>query len=336
MPAGDRYEHLRARDLMSDAQDIKATLKYFFALDLHQCAKLLPRLLGSIIETIEFLRPERCALSIVEGRSEDGTFEILLLLREELDRMGVKYFLQTNEINLMGEGGDRARVLAELRNQALQPLIDLHLAGDTNVTVVFINDVAICMEDILELIHQRRRQNADMTCAMDWAYVGPEPTLHDGWTARGMNGDSSKVPSDGDPARNLFWNNPDASEKFDAGKPFQVFSCWSGAVAVTAKPIAQEKIEFRSPSDHECLQREPKSICSDLWMLGYGKIAVVPSVNLGYSDEDGKRIKFVKGYVSRFVAGGDDHDKIEWEGKPPETVKCMYNYANQHWRPWIE
>ena len=343
VPTGDRYEHLRVEDHRSSAQDLKKTLKYFFALDLHQCANLLPRLLGSILEAIEFLGPEHCSLSIVEGRSDDGTFEILLRLREELSRLGVKYFLQTNELNPMADGDRNIKVriegLSELRNQALQPLIDLHLEADTDVTVVFLNDVAICMEDILELIYQRRRQNADMTCAMDWTYVGPDPTFYDVWIARGMNGDSFfNIPPDGswDSAWHLFWNNPEALEKLNAGKPFQVFSCWNGAVTFTAKPIVQQKLRFRSSVAQECPQGEPKSFCKDLWLLGYGKIAVVPSVNLEYNDEGGEKIKSAKGYVSRFVGGGDENDKIEWQEKPPEKVKCIPKYENQYWRPWDE
>ncbi|CAO1606237.1 hypothetical protein XANCAGTX0491_009738 [Xanthoria calcicola] len=342
-PDGTRYGSLRAGDQQPDAHDLKASLKYFFALDLHQCVGLLPRLLGSIVETVEFLGPENCALSIVEGRSDDGTFETLLLLREDMDRIGVKYYLQTNEVNPMAageqKGEGRIQALSKIRNQALQPLVDLHLEADTDVTVVFLNDVAICMEDILELIYQRRRQNADMTCAMDWTYVGPDPTFYDVWIARGMNGDSFfNIPPDGNwnSAWHLFWNNPEASEKLNAGKPFQVFSCWNGAVTFTAKPIVQQKLKFRSAAAHECPQGEPKSFCKDLWLLGYGKIAVVPSVNLEYTDENGKKIKSAKGYVSRFVGGGDENDKIEWQEKPPEKVKCIPNYENQHWRPWDE
>ncbi|KAL9625885.1 MAG: hypothetical protein Q9204_007765, partial [Flavoplaca sp. TL-2023a] len=182
-PNGDRYAYLQGEAQGLGAHDIKDTLKYFFALDLHECIGLLPRLLGSIIEAIEFLGPEHCALSIVEGRSDDGTFETLLLLREAMDKIGVKYFFQTNEID-PHNSGDRIKALADLRNQALRPLIDLHLGANTDVTVIFLNDVAICMEDILELIHQRRRQNADMTCAMDWTYVGRDPTFYDVWISR--------------------------------------------------------------------------------------------------------------------------------------------------------
>lgn len=254
--------------------------------------------------------------------------------------MGVQYYLNTNEIDPKAEGGDRIAALSELRNQALNPLVRGHAGNGTDVTVVFINDVAICMEDILELIHQRHHQNADMTCAMDWTYVGPDPTFYDVWIARGMNGDTFfNIPPDGNwnSAWNLFWNNPDANQKLHAGKPFQVFSCWNGAVTFTAKPFVDHKITFRSAYEDECPQGEPKSFCKDMWSLGYGKIAVIPSVNLEYSDEAGKKIKAAKGYVSDFVGGGNNADElIEWQSNPPEKVKCIPNYENQHWRPWDE
>jgi alpha-1,3-mannosyltransferase len=74
-PTGDRYKYLQSNSTTMRVTD--AQPKYFFALDLHQCASLLPRLVGSIVETMHFLGPEHCVLSIVEGRSDDGTFEIL-------------------------------------------------------------------------------------------------------------------------------------------------------------------------------------------------------------------------------------------------------------------
>ena len=314
--------------------------KYFFALDLHQCASILPRLIGSVIESIRFLGPQNCALSIVEGRSDDGTFEVLLSLREELERIGVKYYFNSSDIN--PTVGDRIKALAELRNQALQPLLDHHnrTTPTNTTTVVFLNDVAICMEDILELIHQRKHQNADMTCAMDWTYVGPDPTFYDVWIARGMNGDTFfNIPEDGNwnSAWNIFWNNPTAQQRQRTGKPFQVFSCWNGATAFTAEPFLESKIRFRASYQHECPQGEPKTWCKEMWHLGYGRIAVVSSVNLEYSDEAAKKIKAAKGYVSRFVGDGDKgEDQIEWEANPPPTVKCMPSYKNQTWLPWEE
>jgi alpha-1,3-mannosyltransferase len=35
--------------------------------------------------------------------------------------------------------------------------------------------------------------------------------------------------------------------------------------------------------------------------MGYGKIAMVPTVNIEYSDDAAKRIKALKGYVSYWV-----------------------------------
>jgi alpha-1,3-mannosyltransferase len=47
-------------------------------------------------------------------------------------------------------------------------------------------------------IHQRQYEDADMVCAMDWTYVGRDPTFYDVWVARDMNGDSFfEIPEDG-------------------------------------------------------------------------------------------------------------------------------------------
>ena len=116
-PTGNRYDYLRSNSTTIAANDVRP--KYFFALDLHQCASLLPRLMGSIIETMRFLGPEDCILSIVEGRSDDGTYEILKLLRTEIEGIGAEYFFNYSDLDPLS--GDRIAGLAELRNQALEP-----------------------------------------------------------------------------------------------------------------------------------------------------------------------------------------------------------------------
>ncbi|MCJ1401536.1 hypothetical protein MMC11_004752 [Xylographa trunciseda] len=345
-PRGSRYGYLRGNTTEAHDSDIRA--KYFLALNLHQCAHLLPRLVGSIVETIRFLGPKYCALSIVEGRSDDGTYEILKLLRLEIEAIGAQYFFSTSDLDPTAQTGqvaNRIATLAELRNEALQPLVQHPDLFSHDSTVVFINDVSICMEDILELIHQRFYQNADMTCAMDWTYVGSNPTFYDVWIARGMKGDSFfEIPEDGNwnSAWNLFWNNPTALSSYTSHKPFQVFSCWNGATTFTAKPILEQTIKFRSSAEKECYKGEPELFCKDMWRQGYGKIAVVPSVNLEYTDEGATRIKALKGYVSQYVNkdgnnDGDQSTKIEWETDPPPLVKCIpQSYANQTWVPWNE
>ena len=98
MPIGVRYLYLKAHST-NVAHDRTIRPKYFFALDLHQCASLLPRLIGSISDSIFFLGPQDCALSVLEDRSDDGTFEILLSLRKEMERIGVKYYFNSSDIN---------------------------------------------------------------------------------------------------------------------------------------------------------------------------------------------------------------------------------------------
>ena len=168
-PVSDRYDYLKV-----STGNTSRKPKYFFALDLYQYADGLPRLLGTVIETIRFLGPHSCVLSVLEGRSTDGTYEILAALEAEMDKLGAKYVLQTSDLNPTGEGTDRIKALADLRNKALAPLYNTPTQFDLDTTVIFINDVALCMEDILELVHQKAYQEADMTCAMDWINDGSD------------------------------------------------------------------------------------------------------------------------------------------------------------------
>ncbi|KAL8968019.1 MAG: hypothetical protein Q9197_005102 [Variospora fuerteventurae] len=341
VPKDSRYQYLREIKPTGSTPQALKTWMYFFALDLTECAHILPRLLGSILQAIKFLGPENCALSIVEGHSTDGTYEILVSLCKALEEAGITYHFTTSDIN--PKVGPWIVGLAALRNLALQPLFDNTDANGpatSDTTIVFINDVSLCAEDILELIHQRQKQKADMVCAMDWVYLGPNPTFYDSWIARGMNGDTFfEIPPDGswDRAWNLFWNNDKARIALKNHHPFQVYSCWNGALAFTAKPFLESGVRFRAGHPGECPQGEPKSLCRDFWQNGYGKIAVAPSVNLEYSDEGAKNIKLEKGYVSDWVDKEEDEEAmIEWQEKPPEKVKCMPTYQNQTWPAWDE
>ncbi|OTA08679.1 hypothetical-protein [Trichoderma parareesei] len=329
-----RYGELKSKDTPGPA------IQYFFALNLRQNLPLLPRLIGSIVEAIRFLGPSQCVLSIVEGNSPDGTADVLAALRPALESIGARYYVESSPID--PSKGDRVARLAQLRNKALAPLLDLHDLATSDTIVIFLNDVAACAEDILELVHQKRALGADMTCAMDWTYVGEHPTFYDVWIARTINGDSFfEIPPDGswDSAWNLFWNADETRNRFYSQRPFQVFSCWNGATAFTAQPILEKTVQFRAAKESagECRQGEPQLFCKDLWFRGYRKIAVVPSVNLEYSVEKAKKIKEAKGYTSDTVLRQDPAgDGIDWRLDPPDKVKCMPVWENQYWQSWNE
>lgn len=343
-PNVDRYGYLRKEIVVNPSHQRDFTVtqrKHFFALDLTQCVDRIKPLMGAIIQSMRLLGPENCALSIVEGRSTDGTFEVLKSLGEQIEAIGASFFLATNEANPPKGDDDRmARVaiLAELRNQALAPLLDSPAQYAPDTTILFLNDVAPCAEDILELLHQRIQQKADMTCAMDWTYVGPHPSFYDVWVSRGMTGDTFfDLPPSGsyDNHWNLFWNDRQAQNRFQARKPFQVFSCWNGVVALSAEPFITGGLRFRGLKAEECVQGEPQLLAKDLWKMEHGKIAVVPSVNLAYDVESARKVKEAKGYVSDWVSDGDSQ-AIEWETQPPASVKCIPTPKDQKWLPWDE
>lgn len=147
-----RYSHLQV-------PPEERRLQYFFALDLRQAVDLLPRLLGSIVEAMRFLGAHNCAISIVEGNSDDGTWEVLEALEAELHALGVVSFFVKEEMDPSKD--DRIGTLARLRSLALAPLRNSRDenasffgrpgAGSrfsNDATVVFLNDVAACPEDI--------------------------------------------------------------------------------------------------------------------------------------------------------------------------------------------
>jgi alpha-1,3-mannosyltransferase len=338
-----RYEPLKA----TRHQTGEPRVKYFFALDLRQCLELLPRLLGSIVEAIRFLGPDHCALSIVGGNSPDGTDDVLTALTPALQAIHLaSYTFQTAELNSSSES--RIEILAMLRNIALEPLFrpEHPLSADVSedATVLFINDVAACPEDILELVLQRRNLGADLVCAFDWSnpFDDGGPTFYDVWVSRTMKGNwFFNIPPDTggwEHAHDLFWNDPATRARFDALLPFQVFSCWNGATAFGAKPIL-DGLRFRASNEeaHECFQGEVQLLCKDMWHRGFGKIAVVPTVNLEYTNEKGKKVKELKGYTSDLVRGKTEEEmSIDWVTQPPEKVLCSPDFHRQSWRVWNE
>jgi alpha-1,3-mannosyltransferase len=337
-----RYEPLLSEPVDAGSE----TIKYFFALDLRNCLDLLPRLIGSIVEAVRFLSSARCALSIVEGNSPDGTGEVLEELRPQLDALTTTYYFKHSDIDPSNiTETDRIGALAQLRNLALQPMLnetEKHKFSGNHTTVAFINDVALCPEDILELLFQRRHLEADMVCAMDWTYLGGDPTFYDVWVARTMKGDSFfHIPEGGsfDFAWNLFWNDEETKARYDSQRPFQVFSCWNGATAFSAAPIigddeSRGQVAFRHPDKDECYKGEPQVFCKDLWAHGWKRIAVVPTVHLEYSNERARQIKELKGYTNALVHANASDDLIDWLSEPPDEVKCMPHLDDQFFEPW--
>lgn len=344
-PLKNRYKHLISQRNMPSKtyqqQQQPSKKRYLFALNLYQCAYVLPRLLASIVEAMRTLGPETCVLSIVGGRSDDGTTEILSVLKDHIEALNVTYYFGISDIDPLKTGNDRVTELAKLRNLAVAPLFTKRQQWSTDATVIFVNDVSICTDDILELIYQKHYQQADMVCAMDWNNYGD--TFYDSWIARSLKGDMFvEVPQSGsfDFAWNLFWNDKEARQRVDKKLPLQVFACWNGVTAFKAEPLLSHHLKFRAAYKGECYTGEPTLFCKDFWALGYGRIAVIPSVNIGYNDDQSKGTKAKQGYTSANIQE-TEHDlalstRIEWKKSPPELIKCQPEWTLSSWVPWDE
>lgn len=322
-------------------------IQYLFSLDLYQSLPILNRLMASIIQAIRILGPERCSLSIIEGRSTDGTYIILDHLKPYLEDLGVKFWLQQSKIDPYAKDRDRIEQLAILRNRAIEPLLVGNNGFSQNPQIIFLNDILLCPDDILELIYQHKLQNATQTCAMDWIEKGEN--FYDVWVSRSMTGNIFwEIPQSGDWtfSQNLFYDDPYTKKKFEAHQPFQVFSCWGGMTVIEAAPFQRENLRFRRSVEGECYGGEPQLLGMDLAKLNISKVQSVPTVNVGYTDNaEGLRVKKYRGYVHERIdlmkkveKVEDDTDtrRINWR-PPPQKIRCMPDIGMTFWvDPWYD
>ncbi|KAI4216925.1 MAG: hypothetical protein LQ351_000874 [Letrouitia transgressa] len=321
-PLEDRYGHLRPSESENP--------RFYFALDLYQAGEVLPQLLASILEVVNFLGPANCYVSIVEGRSNDDTLELLNELRVEAQKLDLAYTLIRSDTNPTAEGRNRIEALAKLRNLALAPLFNDPSQFDIEQTaIIFINDIIACPNDILELFHQYHVQGADMVCSMDYQ----RGLFYDTWIARSMTGDLYvEIPPSGSwhRARDLFWDDAVAKSRFLAYQPLQVFSCWNGMAVIRARPFIENGIRFRRNRDSECYTGEPLLLCKDLWANGYWRILVVPSVWVAYNHIESMEVKMLEGFVEDHVGSENSNpqiqEMIEWRARPPSRIKCTEPY----------
>ncbi|OJD15368.1 hypothetical protein AJ78_04373 [Emergomyces pasteurianus Ep9510] len=335
-----RYEDLRIQQVFLS----RPRIQFYFALDLHQAVHIILPLMGTIMQVIRHLGPEYCALSIVEGRSTDGTYEILAGLTSELKALGVRYFLSQSSRDPLAPGENRIAALAELRNKALLPLFEddapmfsrRPYRFSSDAIIIFINDIVLCPEDILELVHQHRLQSAVMTCAFDWN--SQASSFYDSWVSRSMSGNLFfEVSHDAKHwlAQDMFFDDPPSARRYEKSLPLQAYSCWGGMVTLDAAMFIKRKVSFRNSAAGECYMGEPTLLAKDLWRIGQGKILVVPSVNVAYEYSFAREAKESRGYVHNILQKFAKHYKVEelvqWQEKPPPVVKCMPVFNQQSW-----
>ena len=144
--------------------------KYFFAINLFNSFDIIPDLFATLFRVCAILGYENVFISVYENGSKDQTKALLKIFDALTRSVGMRVVIRTS-MRTRGQFNHRIEYLAEVRNAALGPLHELRDAeGEVFDSVVFMNDVLPCVDDLLELVWQSRRQNAALTCATDYMY----------------------------------------------------------------------------------------------------------------------------------------------------------------------
>lgn len=340
--------------------------KYLIGINLYDSADVAPALIRAIYSVISSLGPDRFHVSIYENGSKDDTPHQLFLLAKLLRQLGAGYTLVSDPNRQPGwVEGQRIVGLAELRNVVLQPLYDA--PPGTFDQVIFINDVHLCEAEILEILLQHEKQQADMSCGMDFKelrIVEFEPDypllFYDTWVARDMQGlpfYEIKYPK-GD------WNLPsrvlplsESRFRYDSLVPFQVYSCFNGLTVLDAALFhPPHNLRFRTSHDGTDTHSECYLLCSDIWQtfsptlpdgtenrahrrkkaghwIEGARIQVVPRAAVGYSVLEYNRARGETNTTAFELEGEEKHayeelERVDWNLFPPKLVTT---YAYGRW-----
>ena len=151
-------------------QSTKQQHKYFFAINLYNSFDVIPDIFSTLFRVASVLGYQNVFVSIYENGSTDQTKALLRIFDALTRSVGMRVVIRTSH-RTRGAFNHRIEYLAEVRNAALVPLHELRdQEGEFFDTIVFMNDVLPCVDDVLELIWQSRRQNAGLTCAADYMF----------------------------------------------------------------------------------------------------------------------------------------------------------------------
>lgn len=77
--------------------------------------------------------------------------------------------------------------------------------------------------------------------------------------------------------------SPSDKEAYEQLRPFQAFASWGGMAVLAPTPfLPPHNLRFRRGREGECAASECELICRDLWEVGWGRVQVVPSVQVSW------------------------------------------------------
>jgi alpha-1,3-mannosyltransferase len=143
---------------------------YFFAINLYNSFDIIPDLFATLFRVSAILGYHNVFVSIYENGSTDQTKAVLRIFDAIARSVGLRVTIRTSQ-RTRGAFNHRIEYLAEVRNAAFVPLHELRSAENEYFdTIIFMNDILPCVDDVLELIYQSRLNNAGITCAADYMF----------------------------------------------------------------------------------------------------------------------------------------------------------------------
>lgn len=213
----------------------------------------------AIVALVKHLGPENVYVSVQESGSWDDSKGALRWLDDELAAIQVRRKIlldettHTDEINkppvstgwINTPRGKlelrRIPYLSRLRNLVLQPMHELHEAGEQFDKVLFLNDVVFTTNDILSLMNTRGGEYA-AACALDFA---KPPKFYDTFALRDSEGNDVLMTTW------PYFRSRASRSAVKASKPVPVKSCWNGIAVMDAAPFynTTQPLSFRGVPD---------------------------------------------------------------------------------------
>ncbi|CEM17558.1 unnamed protein product [Vitrella brassicaformis CCMP3155] len=296
--------------------------RYFFGLTLQNAEESLKELVLQLLDIIDFLGPGNVYLSIYENGSEDDSKDFLVNMDVLLTLFNVDHTIVT-DIEGRPHDVDAVEYLAKKRNRALEPLMD----GDNGSfdRVVILDGLLFCSADVLELLHEAKRQGADMACGADFRLQEGENeksrrlAFGDTKTTIDITG-SHFLPF----PPNAFSQHEATRDRLKRTLPVQVTCCWSGLVALNPRPLVEDGLTFHH-RDNEgeegaCGAGERMLLCQDLYRNGWNRVMLVPAAKAVSSHDHGwKETDKLREYEEmQRVNRGFNPEPVEWA---PVSVK---------------
>ncbi|CDO78225.1 Glycosyltransferase Family 69 protein [Trametes cinnabarina] len=219
--------------------------KIFIAAAFHQNEAVIPYWTRSIHDVILYLGTANVFVSIIENYSSDRSPHLLRAFARELDALGVKNRVLVQDHTVKRPQhlawNPRIEFLAAIRNQALEPLVQL---GGYD-RVLFSNDIFVEPESVLELLATAGGAY-DFACGLDFGHFG----AYDMWVLRDRAGRLAAG----------IWPYFFDTASYEAVKheePVPVQTCWNGIVAFAADPLLPVHLRTNRTLSHAPLARLP-------------------------------------------------------------------------------